>query len=117
MGQKYVLIENGVVNGVYDVDNNNVPGSAVAITDAEFSILNSGEYQHSDYTMVGGALQLTSGAEDARKTRVVDGVEGTEFMRVFVSLLIDEINILRAQHSLPARTMAQFKTAMKNKLT
>jgi len=30
---------------------------------------------------------------------------------------MDELNILRANDGLPPRTMAQLKTAMKNKLT
>lgn len=35
-------------------------------------------------------------------------------LRALVKVLIDEINILRAQHSLPDRTLAQAKTAIQN---
>lgn len=43
-----------------------------------------------------------------------------QFRRVLVAMadiLKDEINILRAQHGLPARTLAQFKTAMLNRIS
>jgi hypothetical protein len=37
-------------------------------------------------------------------------------LRAFALVVLDEINILRAQHSLSARTAEQLRTAIKNKL-
>ena len=37
-------------------------------------------------------------------------------LKALVLVLMDEINILRAKHALPARTSAQFKTAIRSKL-
>jgi len=37
-------------------------------------------------------------------------------LKAFAQVVMDEINILRAQHSLPARTWDQLTTAVKNKL-
>jgi len=37
-------------------------------------------------------------------------------VRALMLITMDEINTLRAQHSLPARTPAQLKTAIRNKL-
>ncbi|MHC4156686.1 MAG: hypothetical protein ACYST6_17455 [Planctomycetota bacterium] len=42
----------------------------------------------------------------------LDSAEGT--LRQLVRMLISEINILRAEHGLPDRTMAQFKTQIRN---
>lgn len=36
--------------------------------------------------------------------------------RAFAEVVLDEINILRAQHALAPRTLAQLRTAMRNKL-
>lgn len=44
----------------------------------------------------------------------IDLVES--YTKAFALLVLDEINILRAQHSLPARTPSQLKTALRNKL-
>ena len=45
---------------------------------------------------------------------IFDSVESYE--RAFALVVLDEINTLRAQHSLAARTTAQMKTAIRNKL-
>lgn len=37
-------------------------------------------------------------------------------MTAFASILVDEINILRAEHGLPDRTLQQFKTAILNRI-
>ncbi len=37
-------------------------------------------------------------------------------MKAFSLVVLDEINVLRAQHSLSARTIAQLKVAVRNKL-
>jgi len=44
----------------------------------------------------------------------MDRVES--YMRGFVLVLLDEINLLRSQHSLADRTPAQLKTAIRSKL-
>ncbi len=36
--------------------------------------------------------------------------------RAFAEVILDEINVLRGQHSLSARTLAQLKTAVRDKL-
>lgn len=43
-----------------------------------------------------------------------DNTRGTLISRAIVTLLIDEINILRAQHALAPRTAAQARTAIRN---
>ena len=37
-------------------------------------------------------------------------------IRAFALAVLDEFNVLRAQHSLPERTISQLKTAVRNKL-
>ena len=44
----------------------------------------------------------------------LDSIEG--IMRAFAGVVLDEINTLRAVHSLPDRTLVQLKTAIRNKL-
>lgn len=44
----------------------------------------------------------------------IDRVES--YTRAFALVVLDEINLLRAQHSLSQRTAAQLKTAVRNKL-
>ena len=38
------------------------------------------------------------------------------FMKAFALVVLDEFNLLRAEHGLPPRTIAQLKTAVRNKL-
>ncbi len=57
------------------------------------------------------AARETAGRENAK----------TEFddlwlLRAFAEVVVDEINLLRAEHSLPARTPAQLRTALRNKI-
>lgn len=49
---------------------------------------------------------------DAMVDAVIDNLEGD--LRQLVKLMISEINILRAEHGLPSRTIAQFKTQIRN---
>ena len=44
----------------------------------------------------------------------LDHLEG--IMRAFAGVVLDEINTLRTEHSLPDRTLAQLKTAIRGKL-
>ena len=54
---------------------------------------------------------------DARDERVDDKIDDIEsVLRQLVKMLISEINILRAEHGLSDRTMAQFKTQIRNDL-
>ena len=115
MGKKHVVINNGFVDGVFDEDNNNVPDGSFPITANEFLLIRGKKYSFSDFEMVGGALQVRTEAEDNRKSKVVDGFS-IDMFKAFAELIMDELNTLRAEHSLPPRTMAQLKTAMKNKL-
>ena len=57
--------------------------------------------------------QALSDARDS-VTDEIDTVES--LMRALALVLLDEINTLRAEHSLAARTVAQVKTAIRNKL-
>jgi hypothetical protein len=57
---------------------------------------------------------------DNEQTRAIESVVGNFgiglILRAVVSLVIDEINILRAFHGLPLRTMGQAKAAVKSKI-
>jgi hypothetical protein len=55
---------------------------------------------------------LLEQARDQAVNAAIDNVEN--ILRQVVKLMVDEINILRAQHGLPARTLAQVKTAIRN---
>ena len=50
------------------------------------------------------------------KGNVDDFTDYGVIIRALAIITMNEINILRAQHSLPARTLAQLKTAMKNEI-
>lgn len=53
----------------------------------------------------------------ARRDEIANDIDRVEsYTRAFALVVLDEINILRAQHSLTARTIAQLKTAVRNKL-
>lgn len=55
---------------------------------------------------------------DAETARVKDTFDDNErrLLRAFAETVLDELNNLRAQHGLAARTMAQLRTAIRNKL-
>ena len=55
---------------------------------------------------------VLSTRRDALADAVIDNLEGD--LRQLIKLMIQEINILRAKHGLPDRTMAQFKTQIRN---
>lgn len=59
------------------------------------------------------AATLTT-RRDSTVNSEVDNVEGV--MRQVIKLLISELNILRAEHNLPDRTIAQLKTQIRNGL-
>lgn len=45
-----------------------------------------------------------------------DRLDNEKILKAFAELLVDEFNILRALHALPARTFAQLRTAIRNKV-
>lgn len=53
--------------------------------------------------------------KDAQKLRL-DDIQGERVLRALVKVLIDEINILRQQHALADRTLAQARTAILNEI-
>ena len=55
---------------------------------------------------------ILTARRDAVVDAVMDNLEGD--LRQLVRLMISEINILRTQHGLPDRTMAQFKIQIRN---
>lgn len=59
------------------------------------------------------AAELTASRDDVINNEI-DNLEGV--VRAFAQVMMDEINILRAEHSLPDRTLAQLKTAIRNKV-
>lgn len=68
-----------------------------------------------------GEIAAFATAEAADKVSEAKSVAKTAFVTkrelvAFVELLIDEINILRSQHSLANRTKTQFVTAFNNKV-
>ena len=66
------------------------------------------------YAENGGDATLTL---RKRASDLLDKVNDSEaLLRALVLVMVDEINILRAEHSLADRTAAQVRTAIKNKL-
>ena len=56
-------------------------------------------------------------AEDAEKEVTTDRIfVSDEAIKAFALVVLDEINLLRAEHSLPARTAQQLRDAVKAKL-
>lgn len=53
-----------------------------------------------------------SSQRDAAVDEMMDGLESN--LRQLVRLMISEINILRTEHGLPARTLAQLKMAIRD---
>lgn len=57
---------------------------------------------------------IISASRDAEIQAEIDNLESV--MRQLTILMIDEINILRAEHALPDRTFAQVKTQLRSSL-
>lgn len=52
-----------------------------------------------------------------RLDAVVSQLDQTEdLLRAFAKVMVSELNLLRSQHALPDRNLAQLKTAMRNEL-
>lgn len=53
----------------------------------------------------------------ASRDSIADDIDRVEsYSRAFALVVLDEINLLRAEHALAPRTAAQLKTAVRNKL-
>ncbi len=61
------------------------------------------------------AVILTRKTQQERKF-AKDEIDGKRVLKAFAEVVMDEINILRAEHGLPARTLFQLVTAIKNKI-
>ena len=60
---------------------------------------------------------VDAATQSARLDSVANELDQTQtIMRAFAEVVLDEINILRDQHSLTPRTLAQLKTAVRGKL-
>lgn len=78
------------------------------------------------WTIVGDVISLKSlaernvvdVAEDSDELdKIADQLESTRTLsRAFAEVVLDEINLLRAQHSLPPRTLSQLRNAVRSKL-
>ena len=78
---------------------------------------------------VGGVFSEMSEAEKAIKDAEIGvaklaqdrlvargDIDNSRILRAFAKVVMDEINILRAEHALSARTLSQLITAIKNKI-
>lgn len=56
-------------------------------------------------------------SERDRDRRIAKGsIDNERVLRAFAAVIMDEINILRGQHNLAARTLSQLVTAIKTKI-
>ncbi len=54
---------------------------------------------------------------DTETDKVRDDFDDQRILKAFAELLVDELNVLRQLHGLPARTFAQLRTAIRSKIT
>jgi len=111
MGQKYVTVDNNIVQEVFNEDNNNVPDGALPITDIEMRMFN-GVYVFSDFEMIGGKLQLTANADENVKDRKINTFS-PEIFNLFMEVITEELNSIRSGNP---RTVADIRASMKAKL-
>ena len=69
--------------------------------------------EQTDYAANVAADETTEDRESA-KTQLDTG--GNKALRALAELVLSEINLLRAEHAMPARTREQLKTAMETAL-
>lgn len=60
--------------------------------------------------------KLAAAAIVAGQLEAKNEIDNKRVLRAFAEVVVDEINILRAQHSLADRTLSQLVTAIKNKI-
>jgi hypothetical protein len=77
------------------------------------SVVACTEQEESDYAANMISQENLIDREGA-KSRLDAG--GNKALRALAELVLSEINLLRAEHAMPARTRAQLKTAMENAL-
>ena len=54
---------------------------------------------------------------EARLDNIADDIDQAQtYLKAFAEVMLDQLNTLRAEHALPAATLAQLKTAVRNKL-
>ncbi len=78
------------------------------------------------WTITGDIVSLMSGVdrsavdaaitEDRRDNTMGQFDDVEEIIRAFALVVIDEFNVLRAEHSMAPRTAAQLRTAIRNKM-
>ena len=88
-----------------DVSRTKVPGYYVFVTEAQYNA---------------GWAALDQGVKDAAKDAADDEasdftVQMDKLLKAFALVVLDEINLLRAEAGLPARTGAQLRAAVRNK--
>ena len=85
-----------------------VPGVTQAALDTGFA-----DYV-ADQTNIDAATQAARNTVSRESEK--SSYDSRRIMRAIVEALIDEINTLRSLHSLPDRTVAQARTAIRNKI-
>jgi hypothetical protein len=98
------------VDWIWDPDLSAVAGQPSIywdITGDVVSLVDGATQASRDAEIAAAAVQSRIDSEKAR-------YDNEDILRAVVVLLIDELNLLRAQHSLAARTYAQAKTAVLN---
>ena len=70
-----------------------------------------------DQANIDAAFVQARADQSADRIRDTFDDEERRLLRAFAEVVLDELNNLRAQHGLAARTMAQLRTAIRNKIT
>jgi hypothetical protein len=82
------------------------PSKYWTITGDAVTLMNQAERNAVDAAALSASLDAISNEIDTAQS----------YSRAFAEIVMDEINILRSQHALAPRTLAQLKTALRNKL-
>lgn len=70
-----------------------------------------------DVANINAAFVTLVADEETQRVKDTFDDEERRLLRAFAALVMDELNTLRALHSLAPRTFAQLRTAIKNKVT
>ena len=66
---------------------------------------------------IGQQVDIDTDEEAARLNSIADELDQTQtILKAFAEVVLDQLNTLRAFHSLPTATLAQLKSAVRNKL-
>lgn len=105
--------------GYYEGDKADVKDFACAKRPTSY-VLNGTLWQTDPLnTLIWRALNQTEidVIKDANAAGIINGPPTIhDIVKAFALVVLDEINLLRAQHALAARTPSQLKTAVRNKL-